>query len=219
MEEKSTLQPTSLESDPFPPSGFDRWAAQYDSDVNKAGFPFTGYLQVLSETVRLADTRAGMTVLDLGAGTGNLAEMFIKLGCEVWCTDFSNEMLTVARAKIPEANFILHDLRLPFPPTLFCRFDRIVSAYVFHHFDLPEKINLIEKLTQGFLKPEGRLVIADISFLSQQALDTVRQATGDRWDDEPYWIVTDVQQALEAAKIDVSYIQVSECAGIYVFPR
>jgi putative AdoMet-dependent methyltransferase len=216
---KIALQPNSLESDPFPPSEFDHWAAQYDVDVNKAGFPFTGYLQVLSEIVRLADTRAGMTVLDLGAGTGNLAEMFLKLGCDVWCTDFSNEMLTLARAKIPEAHFFFHDLRRPFPPTLLRCFERIVSAYVFHHFELPEKINLIEKLTQNFLKPEGRLVIADISFPSQQALDTVRQASGDRWDDEPYWIVTDVQQALEAAQIDVSYIQVSECAGIYVFPR
>jgi len=216
---KIILHPASLESDPFPPAEFDYWAAQYDADVNKVGFPFTGYPQVLSETVRLADAEAGMTVLDLGAGTGNLAELFLKLGCEVWCTDFSNEMLALARVKMPEAHFILHDLRQPFPPALLRHFDRIVSAYVFHHFELPEKINLVKSLITEFLNPNGRLVLADISFPSHAARDRIRQAAGDQWDEEPYWIEKDARQALGSAQSDVSYLQVSECAGIYLLRR
>jgi putative AdoMet-dependent methyltransferase len=213
------MKSTTSKANPFPPSEFDTWATQYDDDAYKMGFPFTGYPLVLSETVRLADAGASKTVLDLGAGTGNLAEKFIKLDCEIRCTDFSEQMLEIARAKIPKAHFILHDLRQPFPPVLKRRFNRIVSAYVFHHFELPEKITLIEKHLKDFLEPEGRLVIADISFPNRQALDAVRQTAGDQWDDEPYWIETDAQQALEAAHIDISYSQVSECAGIYVFPR
>jgi putative AdoMet-dependent methyltransferase len=204
---------------PFPSAEFDHWAAQYDEDVANEGFPFTGYQHVLAESVRMADATAGMAVLDLGAGTGNLAKFFIRLGCEVWCTDFSSEMIDLARAKCPSAYFFLHDLRQPFPADLVRRFDRIVSAYVFHHFELAEKIAIIERLMNDLLTPDGRLVIADISFPTRQAVDTLRQATGDRWDDEPYWIVPEALPALDAIHAVVVYQQVSDCTGIYLLSR
>jgi hypothetical protein len=65
-------------------------------------------------------------------------------------------------------------------------FDRIVSAYVFHYFELSEKIVIIEQPINDLLTPDGCLVIADISFPTCQALNTVRQTAGDEWDDEPY---------------------------------
>jgi putative AdoMet-dependent methyltransferase len=202
-------------SDPFPSSEFDHWAAHYDSDVTDEAFPFTGYPQVLAEILHLADARAGMSVLDLGAGTGNLSVMFASLGCELWCTDFSTEMIERARAKIPSARFFLHDLRQPFPPSLLPRFDRIVSAYVFHHFSLSEKISIIEHLMRDLLAPAGLLLIADISFPTRQAFDTCQQSTGDQWDDEPYWIATEALPALAAIHTDAAYLQISACAGIY----
>jgi putative AdoMet-dependent methyltransferase len=156
-----------------------------------------------------------MAVLDLGVGTGNLAELFTRLGCELWCTDFSSEMIAIARAKIPSAHFILHDLRQPFPPALERRFDQIVSAYVFHHFELPEKLALIERLVREQLAPGGRLVIADISFPTRQALDAVRQAAGDQWEDEPYWIAAEALPTLERIQLEAAYVQVSDCAGVY----
>jgi cyclopropane fatty-acyl-phospholipid synthase-like methyltransferase len=171
--------------DPFPPSDFDRWAARYDQDVANPDFPFTGYQRVLSEVGRLADVTAGMSVLDLAAGTGNLAERFMTLGCELWGTDFSANMLEAARKKLPSAAFFPHDLRQPFPPALQRRFDRIVSAYVFHHFELPEKAALVRRLVDDHLEPGGRLVIADVSFLTREELQAVRQSAGDAWDEEP----------------------------------
>jgi putative AdoMet-dependent methyltransferase len=210
---------TTPESDPFPSAEFDQWAAQYDEDVTREGFPFTGYRQVLAEIVRLADARAGMAVLDLGAGTGNLSELFLPLSCELWCTDFSSEMIALARLKLPSAHIFLHDLRQPFLPARTRRFDRIVSAYVFHHFELPEKIRIIERLMRDLLIPEGRLVIADISFPTRQALQIVREAAGDQWEDEPYWIAADALPALEAMHTDAAYVQISDCAGIYQLSR
>jgi hypothetical protein len=62
-------------------------------------------------------------------------------------------------------------------------------------------------------------VFANISFLNHQSQNTVLQTASEQWEDEPYWIETDARQALEATFIDVSYIQVSECAEIYVFPQ
>lgn len=202
--------------DPFPSSDFDVWAGQYDRDVEQEGFPFTGYRRVLTETVRLADARPGMSVLDLGTGTARLAQSFQPLGCELFCTDFSDKMLELARAALPSARFYQHDLREPLPPELDRRFDRIVSAYVFHHFELAEKIAILERLVRRHLAPDGRLVIADISFQTSSALDAVRRAAGEQWDEELYWVASEALPALAALPATVTYSQISDCAGIYL---
>ena len=207
------------DSDPFPSSDFDQWAAQYDEEVVGEGFPFTGYRHVLAETVRLAGARAGMAVLDLGAGTGNLSQLFVPLGCQLCCTDFSSEMIERARSKIAHAQFYFHDLRQVFPPEFTHRFDRVVSAYVFHHFELADKMMIIGRIMEHLLTPGGRLVIADISFPDRLSLDAVRQAAGDQWDDEPYWIAAEALPALQVIYPGAAYRQVSDCAGIYWLSR
>ena len=80
---------------------FDTWAETYDESVSVDQFPFHGYREVLTSTFALAEATPGMSVLDLGTGTGNLAVRFAKHGCELWCTDFSAPMLAEARYKTP----------------------------------------------------------------------------------------------------------------------
>lgn len=82
-----------LLADPYPPSDFYEWAGHYDESINDAKIPFTGYWRVLSEVIRLADVRLGMTVLDLGTGTGNLAALFASSACTGLRADFSTAML------------------------------------------------------------------------------------------------------------------------------
>jgi len=202
--------------DPFPSSDFDPWAETYDRDViAQDKFPFDGYERALDTVVSLAAPRAGMSVLDLGTGTGNLAARFARAGCELWCTDFSPAMLNKARLKLASARFVLHDLRGPWPAVLERRFDRIVSAYVLHHFDLGEKVNLCRRLATSHLMPEGRLVIADISFRDAVAMEDFFRSIGDRWEAEPYWLADDSVTALKAAGLSVEYTSVSGCAGVY----
>ena len=202
--------------DPFSPGEFDPWAGTYDNDVaalNK--FPFDGYDQVLETVVKLAVPVRGMSVLDIGTGTGNLAFRFAKRGCELWCTDFSESMLEKAREKLPEARFVRHDLRADWPAELDRHFDRIVSAYVFHHFDLGGKVNLCKELVARRLAPGGRLIIADLSFQNQKEMDAFAVAVGDLWEVEPYWLVEESLPALENAELKVNYVKVSACAGVY----
>ena len=207
-------------ADQFPASDFDGWAETYDRSVSgRPDYPFIGYEDVLGMIFTLADARPVMCILDLGTGTGNLALPFARLGCDLWCTDFSEPMLVKARRKIPGAHFFLHDLRTPLPVEFEWPFDRIVSAYVFHHFELKEKIRIILSLANQHLAKAGRIVIGDIAFPNQAALKLVKMAVGDNWDEEYYWIVDRAVPALQAIGFEVTYSQVSSCAGVFALQR
>ncbi len=207
-------------ADLFPASDFDDWAATYDQSVSGwQAFPFTGYEEVLGTILRLAEPRPGLSVLDLGTGTGNLALPFARAGCDLWCTDFSEPLLAKAREKLPEAHFALHDLRADFPSELNRSFDRIVSAYVFHHFPLDEKVRILQSLITHHLSPNGRILIGDIAFPNQAAREQVKAEAGEEWEDEFYWLVSESIPALENAGFKVEYVQVSVCAGIFLFQK
>jgi putative AdoMet-dependent methyltransferase len=207
----------NMEQDQYPASEFDEWAPRYDEIVTSGpAFPFDGYQSVLEKTFAQAHVQPGMSVLDLGTGTGNLALLFERAGCQLWCTDYSLEMLVRARAKLPNANFTLNDLRGEWPDALERRFDRIVSAYVFHHFPLDQKVALLVDLSNKRLLPGGWMVIADISFENAASLEAVKNTVGSEWDDEEYWLADESLQALELAGLEATYQQISSCAGVYV---
>ena len=200
----------------IPRSEFDDWAETYDQSVSDwQTFPFTGYGDLMKTIVELAQVRPGMSVLDLGTGTGNLAQPFAQTGCDLWCTDFSEPMLEKARQKLPTAHFTLHDLRTDLPTELERPFDRIVSAYVFHHFELDEKVRILRRLLPS-LAPDGRMLIGDIAFRNQAALEQVKAEVGETWEDEFYWLVNEAIPALEIAGMQVKYQQVSPCAGVFI---
>ncbi len=109
-------------------SGYDRWAPVYDHDANP--------LQALEEPlVRTAvgDPR-GLTVLDLGCGTGRHALWLANAGASVTAVDFSMEMLAEARKKpgAERVRFLAHDLHLPLP-VAGGNFDLVVSGLVLEH--------------------------------------------------------------------------------------
>lgn len=203
-----------LFDDPFPSSEFDNWAETYDASVSNEQFPFYGYRDVITKIVTLAEPRAGLSFLDLGTGTGNLAMRFAALGCNLLCTDFSPSMLEKARQKLPTARFVLYDLRRDLSPELKRPFDRIVSAYVFHHFDLEDKIRILSNLVH-YLAPNGRMIIGDIAFKDVKAWENVKFATKDKWEEEYYWLADETIPALVNLGLKVEYTQVSSCAGIF----
>lgn len=204
--------------DLFPPSDFDEWAATYDQDVLRSVFPFDGYSDVLGTTLRLAEVRPGQTVLDLGVGTGNLSILFSQQGCQIFGIDYSARMLEYAQRKLPQAKFVQADLRQPWPATLEGPFDRIVSAYVFHHFELAQKISLLTYF-DTLLSPGGLILIADLAFSTLLALQAMRQVIGSAWEDEYYWVADEALPALAQAGMFASFKPISSCAGVYVIPK
>ncbi len=199
----------------FDPEEFDQWAADYDEEIARAeGFPFEGYHALMDEIIRLAEVQPGMRLLDLGTGTGNLAIRFKELGCSVVGTDFSQEMLSIARRKAPDIEFLNWDLREPWHKDLVGTFNRVVSAYVFHHFTLPRKAEIIADIMHR-MHPDGKILIADISFVDRKHIDQARIRYKDGWDEEEYWIAEETLPVLRQYGWQVFYAQVTNLAGIY----
>jgi len=205
-----------MDDDLFPASDFDAWAPTYDADVAVgSGFPFDGYQKVLQAVLRKAEVSSGMRVLDLGAGTGNLTALFAQAGCQVWGTDYSAEMVALARRKFPNIPFIQADIRAPWTTALSQSFDRIVSAYAFHHFDQAEKVAIIDRLARSHLVPGGRIVIADIAFVDQHSMDAAAESLGSEWEVEFYWVASEDLPALAEAGLQAKFKQISPYAGVF----
>jgi ubiquinone/menaquinone biosynthesis C-methylase UbiE len=64
---------------------------------------------VAAEVVRRADLQPGETVLDIGTGTGTGARLALGAGRRVIGLDAAAGMLEIARAEVPEAEFIEAD--------------------------------------------------------------------------------------------------------------
>lgn len=202
----------------FPAAEFDDWAPGYDQDAaSDRGFPFEGYASVLRTIVQSAALRPGDKVLDLGIGTGNLALLFAEMGCRVWGTDFSVEMLKIARVKIPSAILALSDVRADLPAYFPQQFQHIVSAYTFHHFPLAEKVELVQRLMNEHLALGGTLVIGDIAFSDAHAEEILQHSLGSDWEQEYYWLADETLAAFSSASITATFSPLSSCAGVFVF--
>ena len=196
---------------------FDDWAERYDMAVRAAGFPFDGYEHVLDAAVESTDAAPGLRVLDLGVGTGNLAARFLRQGCDVWGLDFSAQMLAQTRVKWPAIHPIQASLLDEWPAELPGLFDRIVSAYVLHEFDLATKLQLLRRAVSQGLAPDGWIVVADIAFPTADARAVASRRWVNVWDpDEHYWAADETVAACAQAGLEATYRQVSDCGGVFV---
>lgn len=202
---------------------FDSWSEDYDARVSPArgGFPFQGYDGVLDRVVEMADVTPRMQVLDLGIGTGNLARRFARKGCLIWGVDFSAGMLTEAREKLRESVLVQANILNEWPAQLQRRFDAVVSAYVFHEFNLEVKVGLLQKIAAHHLAVGGSIVVADAAFPSVEGRATASRRWADSWDyGEFYWAADETIAACDRAGLEVGYEQVSICGGVFRFkPR
>lgn len=165
----------------------------------------------------LAAVSSGDEVLDLGTGTGALVERFLAQECQVTGVDFSAEMLRLAQARLPAATWLQADLLGSWPVQLGGQqFSLAVSGYVFHEFTDNQKLELIRNVFAEGLQSDGRLVIADIAFPNSAALEACRADWRNQWDDdEHYWIVDEMLEALQEQGIHGEFTQVSFCAGVF----
>ncbi len=134
--------------------GYDRWATIYDHDANPLPPLEEPFVHSAVRVVR------GLSVLDLGCGTGRHALWLSQEGAIVTAVDFSEGMLAEARRKpgAERIDFRVHDLHqpLPFPDE---QFDLVVSGLVLEHLSSPEKF--FDEVYR-VLKPGGTAVVSTI---------------------------------------------------------
>lgn len=197
--------------------GFDLWADGYDQSVREADqndeYPFAGYAVLMNAVYGTVMRSAPAKVLDVGIGTAVLSKKLYDAGCAVTGLDFSKEMLTAARRKMPDARLILCDFSQGIPPELAGEsFDFILSIYALHHLAYGTQAEFISALLKR-LKPQGRMLIGDVCFATRDALDACRDLSGELWDDEEHYIVfSELRERLEG--VIASFHPFSHCAGV-----
>jgi SAM-dependent methyltransferase len=129
----------------FERDGYSRVAEGYD----KATAPVTSLVN--DAILDAVGTGRGTRLLDVACGPGWLSAAALQLGAMVTGVDFAKHMLTIARARCPEAEFHDGDAEnLPFEAG---RFDAVVCSLGFPHFPNPERA-----IAEAFrvLTPGGR---------------------------------------------------------------
>ena len=140
-------------------AAFDAQAATYDTGM-QGEHARKLYPCVLAEVARAALGNLAPRLLDLGCGTGALAELVLGEipGAQLTCVDLSTRMVETARLRLGDrADVLLADAeRLPFHDSTF---DVAWCNDSFHHYPDPERAVF---QTWRVLVPGGTLVVGDV---------------------------------------------------------
>ena len=142
---------------------FDSVAARYDlmNDLMSAGL----HRLWKAFTVRQADVRPGMRVLDIAGGTGDLVLRFARQvgpSGQAWLTDINGSMLREGRNRLLDAGLLIPIVQcdaeaLPFPDG---HFDVVTVAFGLRNMTRKERA-LAEM--RRVLRPGGRVLVLEFS--------------------------------------------------------
>lgn len=195
--------------------GFDLWADGYDKSVGLSdedgSYPFAGYRELLNEIYNRVLAAPGRNVLDIGFGTGTLTAKLYEQGRRVSGQDFSERMIELAQAKMPDAKLYQGDFSLGLAEALKAnRYDAIIATYSLHHLTDAQKISFINSLLP-LLNPGGSIYIGDVAFETRGALNECRDKVGDGWDaDEIYFVYDEMKKSFPKMEFE----KMSSCAGL-----
>jgi ubiquinone/menaquinone biosynthesis C-methylase UbiE len=150
--------------------------SRYKSEEQKITSDITK--QIVSE---LLNNIRGSLILDCGCGTGRFTDFFIKKNARVIGIDMSENMLKIAKKKIPSATFIKADIfSLPFKNKIF---DAVICSEVLTHLH-SYKEPLLEM--KRVLKDEGIIIIDIRNILWPHRLFTLLKRMIKRADKDYY---------------------------------
>src|SRR5258708_15301891 len=126
----------------------------------------TGLARVTAAVLEAADVWRDAQVIDVGCGTGQISLPLALQGAQVLAVDVSSAMVRQLQSEAQRRGAsTLDGLALPIeelalPPG---SVDLVVSSYALHHLRDADKAHLVSSV-YGWLRPGGRLVVADIMF-------------------------------------------------------
>lgn len=135
-------------------TAFNQQAVTYDKDI-KGQHARSLYPVLLEKLSHISFHSA----LDLGCGTGEMIKLILQKDNlkELYGIDLSEEMLAVAKSKLPEqVKLLLGDSEVfPFPDNAF---DVVYCNDSFHHYPTPQ--NVLREVSR-VLKPGGTFLMGD----------------------------------------------------------
>ncbi len=199
---------------------FDLWADGYDESVrlseNDNEYPFAGYKDVLNTIYKAIKACRGNRILDIGFGTAVLTQKLYNDGYTVFGMDFSQKMLDIGKAKMPNAVLIKHDFSMGFPEEFKNEsFDFITCTYAIHHLTDVQKTEFIDGL-KAHLNPDGLILIGDVAFEKVEDLERCRRESGDLWDDDEIYMVEETIKTLVQI---ASFEKITFCSGVFTITK
>ena len=130
----------------------------------------------------------GMSVLELGCGTGYFTRELACSGADVVAIDVSPELLEIARANYSAPNIryeIQNAYELSYPDAVF---DSVVGSSILHHLEIEEAIREIYRV----LKPGGTIYFTEPNMLNpqiaiQKNVPWVKRKLGDSPDETAFF--------------------------------
>ena len=132
--------------------------------------------------------KPGMTVLELGCGTGYFTRELARSGADVVAIDISPELLEVARANdsVPNIHYqIQNAYALGYSDAVF---DSVVGSSVLHHLEIEEALRDIYRV----LKPAGTIYFTEPNMLNpqiaiQKNIPWIKRKLGDSPDETAFF--------------------------------
>lgn len=144
---------------------FDHWADHYDLTVQGHDEEYKEVFQSYDAILEAAAERSYGTVLEFGAGTGNLTEKLLRRCSSVYAVEPSSGMRKRFKKRGLDAVLLEGDfLQFPQIPV---QLDTIVSTYAFHHLTDAEKERAIA-LYSTLLEENGQIIFADTVFQDEE---------------------------------------------------
>ena len=132
--------------------GYDRIAHDYARLEGEAPWPRLRWLGKVLDRLE-----PGSSVLDLGCGSGDPADIEIAKQHHITGVDISQAQIDLAQQNVPAGNFLHGDAAsVQFPAA---SFDAVISFYTLEHIPRQEHEALLRRI-HGWLRPGGFLLIS-----------------------------------------------------------
>jgi ubiquinone/menaquinone biosynthesis C-methylase UbiE len=128
---------------------------------------YNGESEFINWAVKEHKTSPGIELMDMACGTGSHAEI-LKNNFKVTGIDINEDMLNIARHKVPEADFIHGNMK---KLKLEAKFDVVICIFSAIHYNT--NFSELEKTLKNFYNhlEEGGILIYDLSFNTENWIE------------------------------------------------
>jgi SAM-dependent methyltransferase len=132
--------------------------------------------------------RPGMTILEIGCGTGYFTRELTRCGADIVAIDVSPDLLEIAKAKYSAPN-VRYEIQNAYALTYAdAMFDSVVGSSILHHLEIEEALREIYRV----LKPGGTIYFTEPNMLNpqiamQKNIPWIKRRLGDSPDETAFF--------------------------------